>query len=66
MSHYDLDILQRDPLVVAPDDEFQKIVTQDLEDHADMSPIHTTDLEVVEELNTALAESIFLITLTNL
>ncbi len=66
LSHYRLDILEGDALVVAPDDELKQIVTKHLKHHAHVSPVDAADLEVVQELNTPFAEGILLITFTNL
>lgn len=66
LFHNNLDISQRDSLVVAPDDELEKIVSQHLEDHADVSSVDAADFEVVQKLDTSLSVGIHLVALTDL
>ncbi len=47
LPHDDLDVVQGNPLVVAPDDELEQVVTEDLEDHAHVGAVDTAYLEVV-------------------
>ncbi len=41
-------------------------MSENLEDHADVGPVHAADLEVVQELNTPFAIRISLVTFANL
>ena len=55
LPHYQLHVLERDPLVVAPDDELEEVVAQHLEHHAHVSAVNAADLEVVQQLHAPLA-----------
>ena len=46
---YDFDVAERNTLVIAPDDEFEKVVAQNLENHADVSSIHSAYFEIVQQ-----------------
>lgn len=61
-----LDISKRDTLIVGADDELEKVVPQHLKHHAHMSPIHSTDLEVIQQLNRLVSLWIILVGLSNL
>lgn len=50
-----LDVEQRNALILAADDKLEKIVTQDLEHHADVSAVDAADLEIVQQLDRLLA-----------
>lgn len=66
LFHDQLDIVQGNALIVAPDNEFEEIVSQDLENHAHVGAIDSVYLEIIQELDTALAIFVFLITLADL
>ena len=66
LFHNKFDVVQRNTLVVWPDDEFEEVVAEHLEDHADVSAIDAADLEVVQQLDTPRPERILFITLSNL
>lgn len=61
-----LDIGERDALVVRTDDKLEEVVPQHFKYHAHMSPIDTTDLEVIQKLNCLVTFWIILIRLSNL
>ena len=53
-------------MVVAPDDELEEVVAEHLEDHADVRAVDAADLEVVQQLDAPLAETVRLVALANL
>ncbi len=66
LSHDDLDIFERDSLIVAPNDELEEVVSQHLEDHTDVGAVDTANFEVVQELNTSFTESVRFVAFANL
>ena len=61
-----LHVEQRDPLVVALNDELEKVVPEDLEDHADVDTMRTVDHEVVHQLDRLVSPRITGVRVTNL
>ena len=66
LLHNKLDIVQRDALVIATNDELEEIMTQDLKNHANVSSVDTADLEIVQKLDAPFAERIRFITFSHL
>ena len=66
LLHDDFDIVQRNTLIVAPDDEFEEVMSEHLEDHAHVGPVDAADLEVIQQLYAALSVGIFLVAQTDL
>ena len=56
------DIFIGNPFVVGPDDQFQEVVSQDFEDHTDMSSIDSSHPKVIQELDYLLSKRIIRIT----
>ena len=48
LFHDKFDIVERDALVVAANDEFQQVVTQHFENHANVGAVYTADFKVVQ------------------
>ena len=61
-----LHVQQGDPLVVALNDELEQVVTEDLEDHADVDTMRTVDHEVVHQLDRLVSPRITGVRVTNL
>merc|ERR1711963_771390 len=57
LLHNKLDIVQRDALVIATNDELEEIMTQDLKNHANVSSVDTADLEIVQKLDAPFAHT---------
>ena len=66
LLHNKLDVVQRDALVIATNDEFEEIMTQDLKYHANVGSVDTADLEIVQKLDAPFAERIRFITFAHL
>lgn len=50
-----LDVEQRNALVLAAYDEFEKIVTEHFKDHTDVRAINAADLKIIKKLDRLLA-----------
>lgn len=61
-----LDILERDSLVVGPDDEFEQIVSEYFKDHAHVGTVHASDFKIVQQLNGFVSFRVFGIGFSNL
>ena len=66
LPHYQLHVLERDALVVAPDDELEEVVAQHLEHHAHVSAVNAAYLEVVQKLHAPLAVRVGRVALSDL
>lgn len=50
-----LDVEQGNALILAADDKLEEVVTEHLEDHADVRTVDAADLEIVQQLHCLLA-----------
>lgn len=65
LTHDNLDIIDRNPLIVWPNNQFEQVMSEHLEHHANMSAVCAFNFEVVKKLHNGMTSSVSLITLSN-